>query len=308
MERRRTTSENNSTFPTIKVFAPHYNGLLPPNFARTSLQYQKLQNEYYRVSIHDCDNTFILKNEMIAVVRDIVAINDEYLLKIAMFLRAALSRDMFVIDLEQIERKCFRMPYWDSVYPNSEDEPVPGKFHIVAALFFCNRFNVAGLKLLSGTDIECLWKKQKEPVLEQFKALPMKTFCCVFPKRLPPLSDSIPLMCRMRLIACDPNTGIAKSSTRKRLTKQPNLNNTFNVIQQKDFTAEIVQNVCNSPLSTNMLNNFTMELKDCCKKVYNEYVIRPLGRKGTKPEGFPLDFENGIRGFEEIGDEEYNAV
>lgn len=35
---------------------------------------------------------------------------------------------------------------------------------------------------------------------------------------------------------------------------------------------------------------------------------RPLARKGTKPEGFPLNSEDGIRAFEEVDDEEYYAV
>ncbi|KAK0171487.1 hypothetical protein PV327_011221, partial [Microctonus hyperodae] len=131
--------------------------------------------------------------------------------------------------------------------------------HIVATLLFCNRFDVAGLKLLSCTEIECLWKKQKEPVLEQFQALPTKTFCCNLQERLPDLSDTIERMCRM--------------STRERLRNQLSPNNTSNVIQQKDFTPEIVKNVCDSTLSTNILNNSTMELKDCCKKVYNKYVM-----------------------------------
>ncbi|KAK0156967.1 hypothetical protein PV327_011487, partial [Microctonus hyperodae] len=96
-------------------FAPHQNGLLPPNIAVTTPQYQKLQNKFYRIALNDCDSTFILKNGMIAVVRNIVFINDEYLLvvskfndvteftniglkskEIGMFLCAALSREIFM--------------------------------------------------------------------------------------------------------------------------------------------------------------------------------------------------------------------
>ncbi|KAK0178540.1 hypothetical protein PV327_007421 [Microctonus hyperodae] len=98
-------------------------------------------------------------------------------------------------------------------------------------------------------------------------------------------------MSRKRLIAWDPNTELAKSrfsefykhiffNTRERLMKQPSPKNTSSVIlpgsdsiQQKDFAPEIVQNVCNFSLSTNIFNNSTIELKDCCKKVYNEYVM-----------------------------------
>lgn len=90
---------------------------------------------------------------MIAVVRNVIALNNEYLLvmsefsevanftnigvesrKIGVFLCAALSEEMFVIDLEQIERKCFRMPYWDPVHPNIQDEPISGKFVVAAFL------------------------------------------------------------------------------------------------------------------------------------------------------------------------------
>ncbi|KAK0071426.1 hypothetical protein PV326_001266 [Microctonus aethiopoides] len=46
------------------------------------------------------------------------------------------------------------------------------------------------------------------------------------------------------------------------------------------------------------------------KKTLNKLMkfCRPLARKGTKPEGFPLNSEDGIRAFEEVDDEEYNAV
>ncbi|KAK0080346.1 hypothetical protein PV326_008232 [Microctonus aethiopoides] len=43
------------------------------------------------------------------------------------FLCAELSEEIFAIDLHQIGRKCYKMPYWDPQIPYIE-EPIPGKF------------------------------------------------------------------------------------------------------------------------------------------------------------------------------------
>ena len=66
------------------------------------------------------------------------------------------------------------------------------------------------LELLSSTDKECLWKKHKQPVLEQFQAQPTKTFCCIKQKRLPDFSIEVQENIRKRLIECDGNTALAK--------------------------------------------------------------------------------------------------
>lgn len=63
---------------------------------------------------------------------------------------------------------------------------------------------------MSSTDKKCLWKKHKEPVLEQFEALPTKTFCCVKQNKLPALSTNLQAVIRNKLIECDSETAIAK--------------------------------------------------------------------------------------------------
>ena len=84
-------------------------------------------------------------------------------------------------------------------------------YKIFFKIMYLPRFDVLELKLLSCTDIECLWKKHKEPVSEQFKALPIDSFCCINPDMFPRLPEATEIYCRNSLIACDPETGLAKS-------------------------------------------------------------------------------------------------
>ncbi|XP_033226532.1 uncharacterized protein LOC117179016 [Belonocnema kinseyi] len=42
--------------------------------------------------------------------------------------------------------------------------------HIVGVLLYCNRKDLNSLPMLSSTDMQCLWNKQKRPFLEQFEA------------------------------------------------------------------------------------------------------------------------------------------
>ena len=83
-----------------------------------------------------------------------------------------------------------------------------GLFHTFLFQFFRN--NVLELEVVSSTDKKCAWKRHKEPVLEQFKALPSETFCCIKPDRLPPLSRTRLAQIRKRLIDCDDRTAISK--------------------------------------------------------------------------------------------------
>ena len=64
--------------------------------------------------------------------------------------------------------------------------------------------------MVSSTDKKCMWKHHKEPVLEQFKAHPSETFCCIKPDRLTPLSPKRLDQTRKRLIYCDDSTAISK--------------------------------------------------------------------------------------------------
>ncbi|KAL1493685.1 hypothetical protein ABEB36_009380 [Hypothenemus hampei] len=82
--------------------------------------------------------------------------------------------------------------------------------HVVAVLLFCNRHDLKSLPVVSSTDKKCLWKQHKEPVLKQFQALPIKTFCCVNQRRLEQLPVSKLISIRKRLINCDKESSIAK--------------------------------------------------------------------------------------------------
>ncbi|XP_033222510.1 uncharacterized protein LOC117176375 [Belonocnema kinseyi] len=86
--------------------------------------------------------------------------------------------------------------------------------HIVGVLLYCNRKDLNSLPMLSSTDMQCLWNKQKRPFLEQFEAQPTKYFCCVRQKRLPALSETVQAEIRQRLIQCDEKTALAKHSSR----------------------------------------------------------------------------------------------
>lgn len=66
------------------------------------------------------------------------------------------------------------------------------------------------LNFVSSTDKKCIWKKYKEPILEQFEARPLKTFCCVKQDRIPALAPNVLAAMRDRLIKCDAETSIAK--------------------------------------------------------------------------------------------------
>lgn len=66
------------------------------------------------------------------------------------------------------------------------------------------------LELVSCTDQKCVWKNFKLPVLEQFDAKPIKTFCCVQQERLPTLSEDKLIEFRNRLINCDNESAISK--------------------------------------------------------------------------------------------------
>ena len=80
---------------------------------------------------------------------------------------------------------------------------------IVTTIVNC-RHDLNSLELVSSTDKKCLWKKHKEPVLQQFEALPTKTFCCVQQDRLPEFSPDVKTYIRDRLTKCDDKTAIAK--------------------------------------------------------------------------------------------------
>ena len=55
-----------------------------------------------------------------------------------------------------------------------------------------------------------MWKMHKKPVLEQFEAQPLRTFCCVNQNPLPILATNIDIGIRKRLIKCNNETAIAK--------------------------------------------------------------------------------------------------
>lgn len=77
-------------------------------------------------------------------------------------------------------------------------------------MFFICRNDLNKLELISSTEKQCLWKKHKQPVLEQFEAQPTKTFCCIKQNRMPDFSVEVQENIRNRLIECNEKTALAK--------------------------------------------------------------------------------------------------
>lgn len=67
------------------------------------------------------------------------------------------------------------------------------------------------LELVSTTEQACIWKKNKEPVLEQFQPVPVDEFDCIVPDRLPRFSHNVLVDLRKELIQCKSSTVIPKS-------------------------------------------------------------------------------------------------
>ena len=64
--------------------------------------------------------------------------------------------------------------------------------------------------MLSLIDTKCLWSIYKQPVMELYEALPLRTFCCIEVDRLPPLPADVLLDLRKKFIKCDSETTLAK--------------------------------------------------------------------------------------------------
>jgi len=97
-----------------------------------SRQFQILDTGKFRISVKDRDNTIILKNSKICLVQSIILSRNHYQLAVKEFCRvedffdiglllsssvgifrcSLLSDKIILIDLNEVQNKCFRMPYW----------------------------------------------------------------------------------------------------------------------------------------------------------------------------------------------------
>lgn len=128
--------------------------------------------------------------------------------------------------------------------------------------------------------------------MEQFEILPTKAFCCVTPNRLPPLNEETQQLIRKRLLECDSKTAIAKHRNRIENVSRKALGVLFeknNILQSKNFTSSINNSKNQAIVSETLLNQIientkkseiilgvnemTVTMKDCCKKLYKKEII-----------------------------------
>lgn len=96
-----------------------------------SRQFQILDTGKFRISVKNQDNTVILQNSKICLVQSIILLREHYQLAVKEFCRvddfynvglpsssvgvfrcSLLSNEVIIIDLNEVQSKCFRMPYW----------------------------------------------------------------------------------------------------------------------------------------------------------------------------------------------------
>ncbi|OXU16486.1 hypothetical protein TSAR_002800 [Trichomalopsis sarcophagae] len=118
---------------SVKFIGAHSLGSKPPFENSNYSQYRKVVQVSYSLSISKPDGTIILRNGAICVIQNIIQLQNEcYLLvkrfltienffdlpccssTVDVFLCSRLSSDYILVSLEEIDNKCFRMPYWQN--------------------------------------------------------------------------------------------------------------------------------------------------------------------------------------------------
>lgn len=121
---------------TFKFIGRHSKGPMPPIDDDSSyIQYRKVVKGAFQIFVLQQDNTIILANGSICLVKNIIDISDNgcYVLvkpftkvenvydlpcsssEVGVFLCSRLSNAMYLIRHDEIEAKCFRMPYWQNI-------------------------------------------------------------------------------------------------------------------------------------------------------------------------------------------------
>lgn len=119
---------------------------MPTNLISQCRQYQTLKCKSFSASLSNSDNTFMLLDSTICVVKNIVEIRGEYKFvvekfqrvenlynvgcsssSVGVFLCSVHTKDLNVVQMDEIRGKCFRMPYWDC---NKNSNPIPDFFVI----------------------------------------------------------------------------------------------------------------------------------------------------------------------------------
>jgi len=149
--RRKATRKNNNA--GVKLSGRHKNGPLLSQLPVNVLQFSMYKTPDFCIGINDQDNTIILKDLSICVVRNIIQMNDEYCFLANIFSRvesltdilvlssfsgvflcSSLSNELNLIQLPRINGKCFRMPYWLSEPAHNVDLPIPDVFVVASFL------------------------------------------------------------------------------------------------------------------------------------------------------------------------------
>lgn len=149
--RRNATKKNDNV--SVSLSGRHKNGPLLPQLPVNVLQFSMYKIPDFCIGINDQDNTIILKDLSICVVRNIIRMDDEYCFlanvfsrvesltdvlvassSIGIFRCSSLSYELNLIQLPRIHGKCFCMPYWLSEPANNVDLPIPDVFVVVSYL------------------------------------------------------------------------------------------------------------------------------------------------------------------------------
>lgn len=104
-------------------------------------QYRKIRFNRILLSIDKCDNCCILHDGSICIIFNIIMINDSYCLAVKKFLEinnfydigmissafqvytcTALSNELFYVNLDEVNAKCYRMPFWNHTSTDNNGE------------------------------------------------------------------------------------------------------------------------------------------------------------------------------------------
>jgi len=149
-EKLKVGSKNKSC--TRKAMRPSQPWVSPVVFSISSgsRQFQVLDMEKFRISVKDRDNTILFRGSRVGLVQSILLSNNRYQLVVKEFSRidnffkigipsssigvfrcSVLFNDVTIIELSEMEGKCFRMPYW---HTEGHQDPIPNVWIVTALL------------------------------------------------------------------------------------------------------------------------------------------------------------------------------
>lgn len=155
IETRIHSTRNCDVDSSVRVSMPRNN-----DANCTSLQYSKIQFNKISLGTNVRDNCCILRNGSICVVSNIIVHNNSYRLVVKRFLevrdfynvgivssslqvyKCATFSETFYVNLDEVNGKCYRMPFWDCTFENDSDsdgEHLETPQYIVAVIVHSER-------------------------------------------------------------------------------------------------------------------------------------------------------------------------